>query len=96
MSAYNSRQGRPNVTQFLRELQAPTQPPSPEDNLLEDDLAMFTNAQFNEWESSATDMEAPVKLVTDAHKPVADGMDASASAVSGSIGLDFAFPVGGQ
>lgn len=67
MSAtYNGRRG-PNVSQYLRDLNAinPQAEQSPEDNFnMEEDLALFTNTQFFDVETGQnTDYQAqPVKI----------------------------------
>lgn len=62
MGTYNGRRG-PNVSQYLRELNTiPAQDPPAADEAfgMEDDLAMFTNTQFFDFDSGQnTDYNAP-------------------------------------
>ncbi|KAK5636362.1 hypothetical protein RRF57_012074 [Xylaria bambusicola] len=55
MSAYNGRRGHPvNVSQLLQDLNRIPEPaPQPDDNLpsLDDELAMFTNTNFIDWDA---------------------------------------------
>ncbi|KAI1820016.1 hypothetical protein F4861DRAFT_93234 [Xylaria intraflava] len=55
MSAYPGRRGHPvNVSQLLQDLNRIPEPaPQPDDNLpsLDDELAMFTNTNFIDWDS---------------------------------------------
>ncbi|KAJ3562832.1 hypothetical protein NPX13_g8413 [Xylaria arbuscula] len=55
MSAYNGRRGQPvNVSQLLQDLNRIPEPATqPDDNLpsLDDELAMFTNTNFIDWDS---------------------------------------------
>lgn len=66
MSTYNGRRG-PNVSQYLRDLNTVSPqdtPAAPEENFnMEDDLALFTNTQFFDFDSGQnTDFQAqPVK-----------------------------------
>jgi len=55
MSGYNGRRGHPaNVSQLLQDLnRIPDPAPQPDDNLpsLDDELAMFTNTNFIDWDA---------------------------------------------
>ena len=56
MSGYGGRRG-PNVTQYLNTLQ--TDSPT-DDSLLDDDIALFTNTQFMEFDTGRTiDFQTP-------------------------------------
>lgn len=92
MASFNARRSGPNVSQFLRELQAPTQSPSPEDHFLEDELAMFTNTQFSEWEQSQADFRAPLKVDTEPHTVAPSEVDAPSPVTAGNIAVDFTMP----
>lgn len=87
MSNYSGRHG-PNVSQYLRDLNtiSPQDTTAPEDNFMEEDLALFTNTQFFDFDSGQnTDFQAqPVK-------EAAPTKDASAApSVMGDISnLDF-------
>ncbi|TRX94642.1 hypothetical protein FHL15_004414 [Xylaria flabelliformis] len=56
MSAYSGRRGHPvNVSQLLQDLNRVPEPaPQPDDNLpsLDDELAMFTNTNFIDWDAA--------------------------------------------
>ncbi|KAI0205607.1 hypothetical protein F4808DRAFT_409669 [Astrocystis sublimbata] len=56
MSGYSGRRGHPvNVSQLLQDLNRVPEPaPQPEDNLanLDDELAMFTNTNFIDWDAA--------------------------------------------
>ncbi|KAI0392457.1 hypothetical protein F5Y17DRAFT_436436 [Xylariaceae sp. FL0594] len=56
MSGYNGRRGHPaNMSQLLRDLNRIPEPaPQPDDNLpsLEEELAMFTNTTFVDWDAA--------------------------------------------
>ncbi|KAI1171145.1 hypothetical protein F4777DRAFT_566474 [Nemania sp. FL0916] len=55
MTGYNGRRGQPvNVSQLLQDLNRVPEPaPQPDDNLpsLDDELAMFTNTNFIDWDA---------------------------------------------
>lgn len=55
MSGYSGRRGHPvNVSQLLQDLNRIPEPaPQPEENLpsLDDELAMFTNTTFIDWDA---------------------------------------------
>ncbi|KAF4776642.1 basic region leucine zipper [Colletotrichum paranaense] len=65
MSPYTSTGGgrAPNVSRYLRDLNTVKEPGSAEENFtFEDDLAMFTNTQFFDFETGQhTDYQAPPK-----------------------------------
>jgi len=60
MASFNSRRG-PNVSQYLRELHTiPEQDTAAAEFNMDDDLAMFTNTQFFDFDSGQnTDYNAP-------------------------------------
>lgn len=74
MSNYNGRRG-PNVSQYLRDLNAinpePTAAPTEENFNMDEDLALFTNTQFFDFETGQnTDYQAqPVKVNVNAETP---------------------------
>lgn len=93
MGTYNGRRG-PNVSQYLRELNAiPAQDPPAADEAfgMEDDLAMFTNTRFFDFDSGQnTDYNAPPAKpdsVDTSHQRT-DDLTATGS-VMGDFGLDF-------
>lgn len=74
MSNYNGRRG-PNVSQYLRDLNAinpePTAAPTEENFNMDEDLALFTNTQFFDFETGQnTDYQAqPVKVNVNVETP---------------------------
>src|SRR5688572_6646447 len=89
MSSYGGRRG-PNVTQFLNSLQSDT--PS-EEPFMDDDLALFTNTQFFDFDAGrTTDYQAPpVKSEPEpAPSSTTDDVGSSASPMGDLSGsLDF-------
>ncbi|KAK2064561.1 basic region leucine zipper [Colletotrichum caudatum] len=65
MSPYTSTGGgrAPNVSRYLRDLNTVKEPPAAEENFtFEEDLAIFTNTQFFDYDSGQhTDYQAPAK-----------------------------------
>ncbi|KAG5976696.1 hypothetical protein E4U58_000029 [Claviceps cyperi] len=99
MSTYNGRHG-PNVSAYLRDLNTisphDTTATAPEDSFnMEDDLALFTNTQFFDFDSGQnTDFQAqPVKIDVDTvtrHNSTASGDVTPAQASIGDLpNLDF-------
>jgi hypothetical protein len=93
-STYNGRRG-PNVSQYLRDLNAvKPQDPVPEENLnFDEDLAMFTNTQFFDFDSGqTTEFQAQPAAADGSTTPSASTPDAVTSATAGIgdlSGLDF-------
>lgn len=92
MGTYNGRRG-PNVSQYLRELNAiPAHDPPAADEAfgMEDDLAMFTNTQFFDFDSGQnTDYNAPpVKPDATETNQHADDLTTNGS-VMGDFGIEF-------
>ncbi|KAF7546783.1 hypothetical protein G7046_g9201 [Stylonectria norvegica] len=92
---YNGRRA-PNVSQYLRDLNAinPQDRPATEENFnMEEDLALFTNTQFFDFETGQnTDYQAhPAKLDTEAPPSATPTEDLTpAGSVMGDLGnLDF-------
>lgn len=89
MSTYNGRRG-PNVSQYLQNLNTispqDTTPATEENFPLEDDLALFTNTQFFDFDSGQnTDYQAqpqPVKREGKAAQSTAASDDAATAAPS--------------
>ncbi|KAH6610277.1 hypothetical protein Trco_000297 [Trichoderma cornu-damae] len=94
MSTYNGRHG-PNVSQYLRDLNtiSPTDTTAVEETFnMEDDLAIFTNTQFFDFDSGQnTDFQAqPVKTEGKApHSGTASEDVSAAPSVIGEMPLDF-------
>ncbi|KAJ3505626.1 hypothetical protein NM208_g16173 [Fusarium decemcellulare] len=95
MSNYNGRRG-PNVSQYLRDLNAINrQEPSSNDEPfnMEEDLALFTNTQFFDFETGQnTDYQAhPVKVDMEAPPSTSpsDGMTPAPSVVGDLANFDF-------
>lgn len=98
MSTYNGRHG-PNVSQYLRDLNtiSPQETPAPaaDDGFnMEDDLALFTNTQFFDFDSGQnTDFQAqPMKIDVDStrHNSTASGdVTPAQTTVSDIPNLDF-------
>ena len=94
MSNYNGRRG-PNVSQYLRDLNAINRQETSNDEPfnMEEDLALFTNTQFFDFETGQnTDYQAhPVK--TDMEAPPStspsDGMTPAPSVVGDLSNFDF-------
>lgn len=92
MSNYNGRHG-PNVSQYLRELDAISPQDSAEETFnMEADLALFTNTQFFDFDSGQnTDFQAqPAKpdAATSTTSPNGD-VSAAASVIGDMPNLDF-------
>lgn len=89
MSTYGGRRG-PNVSQYLRHLNTiPAESPN-DDSFIDDDLSLFTNTRFFDFESGqTTDYQAPTA------KPESEQVSASAESVNTAspvgdlAGLDF-------
>jgi hypothetical protein len=94
MSNYNGRRG-PNVSQYLRDLNAINrQEPAPEEPFtMEEDLALFTNTQFFDFETGQnTDYQAqPVKADAETSQSASPSEDMTpAQSVMGELsGLEF-------
>ncbi|KAI8720521.1 BZIP domain-containing protein [Fusarium sp. LHS14.1] len=94
MSNYNGRRG-PNVSQYLRDLNAINRQESSNDEPfnMEEDLALFTNTQFFDFETGQnTDYQAhPVKADMEAPPSTSpsDGMTPAPSVVGDLSNFDF-------
>lgn len=93
MASYNSRRG-PNVSQYLRELHtipAQDSAPAEESFNMDDDLAMFTNTQFFDFDSGQnTDYNAPpVKPDTSAEAQQQQSRSEDVSVIGDLVNYDF-------
>ena len=93
MSNYNGRRA-PNVSQYLRDLNAINPEPATEENFanMEDDLSLFTNTQFFDFETGQnTDYQAqPVKVNVETPPSAASEDMTPAQSVMGDItNMDF-------
>lgn len=94
MSNYNGRRG-PNVSQYLRDLNAINRQETSNDEPfnMEEDLALFTNTQFFDFETGQnTDYQAhPVKADMEAPQSTSpsDGMTPAPSVVGDLSTFDF-------
>jgi hypothetical protein len=97
MSGYSGRRGQPvNVSQLLQDLNRIPEPaPQPEDNLpsLDDELAMFTNTNFIDWDAGTPRGNAPSTHETPS-STTSPTERVSSEAVSGGemSGFDFNLP----
>lgn len=88
MSTYNGGRRGPNVSQYLRDLNA-ISPSEPEENFaMEDDLAMFTNAQFFDFETGQTTEYHPSKAMETTEAPSV-ASPTSESTMGDMSGIDF-------
>jgi hypothetical protein len=93
MSSYSGRRG-PNVSQYLRELNTvkPQDAPADETITFDDDLAMFTNTQFFDFDAGTTTDFQAQPAAGDESTPSAsspDAMNSGNSAIGELAGLDF-------
>lgn len=93
MSTFNGRRG-PNVSQYLRDLNTiKPQETAVDDNLnFEQELAMFTNTQFFDFDSGQnTDFQAPPpKADADTSRTASsDDLNSAASVMGDLSNLDF-------
>ncbi|RCI16039.1 hypothetical protein L249_2311 [Ophiocordyceps polyrhachis-furcata BCC 54312] len=93
MSTYNGRHG-PNVSQYLRDLNTidPRDTSAADDSFnMEDDLAIFTNTQFFDFDSGQNmDFQAqPVKVAVESAASSSPGDDVSPSVMDDMPALDF-------
>lgn len=91
MSTYNGRRG-PNVSQFLRELTIPAQEQSAEDTFnFEDDLALFTNTQFFDFDSGQNMdyQKGPIKPEPAEAPSRSDDPTSAESTINDFTGLEF-------
>jgi hypothetical protein len=93
MSNYTGRRG-PNVSQYLRELNAipATQDASAADEAfaMEDDLALFTNTQFFDFDSGQnTDYNAPPLKPEATESRAGDDVTSASSVMDDFSAIDF-------
>lgn len=89
MSAFNGRRG-PNVSQYLRELNTIPTHEADENFVMDDDLAMFTNTQFFDFDSGQnTDFNAPPAKPESADSRRSEDMASSSSVVDDFSQIDF-------
>ena len=91
MANYNGRRG-PNVSQYLRELNAmPSDTPVEERFPLDDELALFTNTQFFDFESGqTTDFQPPPgKSESDTQSTRPEEPSSATSVIGDFPGMDF-------
>lgn len=92
MATYNNRRG-PNVSQYLRELHTiPEQGSAPDDSFnMDDDLAMFTNTQFLDFDSGQnTDYSAPPAKPETAERQRQHSHSDDVPAIGDLVNYDFA------
>ncbi|KAI1434983.1 hypothetical protein GGR50DRAFT_659644 [Xylaria sp. CBS 124048] len=96
MTGYPGRRGHPvNVSQLLQDLNRIPEPaPQPDDNLpsLDDELAMFTNTNFIDWDSRAPHGSAPetsASTVTSPTDRVSDAIGGDLSNFDFNLSGDF-------
>lgn len=99
MSGYAGRRGQPvNVSQLLQDLNRIPEPaPQPEENLpsLDDELAMFTNTNFIDWDSGTPHGSAHTTHATSPSITSPTDRIVSTEALSGGELSSFDFPMPG-
>lgn len=89
MSTYGGRRG-PNVSQYLRHLNTIPTETANEDSFIDDDLSLFTNTRFFDFESGqTTDFQAPAAKPESEQIPPSAESGTTTSPVTDLGGLDF-------
>ncbi|KAK1971407.1 basic region leucine zipper [Colletotrichum sublineola] len=97
MSPYTSTGGgrAPNVSRYLRDLNTVKEPAAAEENFtFEEDLAIFTNTQFFDYETGQhTDYQAPTKKPeTIESQPPSSAVTEELTSPIGDFNVDFSMP----
>src|SRR5690606_31401340 len=87
MSTYGGRRG-PNVSQYLRHLNTIPAETTVDDSFIDDDLDIFTNTQFFDFESGRTTDFQPPPVKTDAEQ-VSHSTITDTAPVGDLTGLEF-------